>query len=75
MVVVAGNIIAAPIPSRTAHPKSSMGALILKVAMVVPEAYMRSPVKNVFFLPKISCSLLPSNMKEAIMRAYKAIIA
>jgi hypothetical protein len=75
MVVVAGNIRAAPIPSRSDQPMKSMKTLTLRAAVVVPMPYMMTPAKKVFFLPKTSWSLLPVSMKEAIVSAYIAIKA
>ena len=53
----------------------SMKTLTLRVAVVVPQAYIMRPTKKVFFLPKTSCNLLPVSMREAIVNAYIAIKA
>jgi hypothetical protein len=74
-VVVAGNISAAPMPSRSDQPMRSIKMLMLKVAVVVPMPYTMTPIRKVFFLPKTSCSLLPASMSDAIVSAYIAIKA
>lgn len=67
MVIVAGSINAAPIPSKNDHPINRIIGFVLKLAINVPTAKLIAPSTNTLFLPIMSMSLLVTNIKLAVI--------